>query len=411
MLNDIIKYCCLSICLGCMSPFVFAGTTEHVALPQNPTEQQQLDAGAMILSYVQNSGVSKISLDAGTYLLRQSPVVNGRELTIEGVVDANGIPQTVLQYSGTRNDYVNNGNGTYTRDETNSLLAVFQADPVNKLGMWQALKKVDTTALVASTPGSFALIAQKLTVNPYANADPTQCLQIPYANFGIMAQYGQVIVRNIHIRGARSSGAYGYAGIVELYDCLLMHNGWNGLDTTRKSSVRCERTAGIGNGNDGFGVHVDGVGTFINCYASNNGDDGFSPHDMGQMRLVQCVSTFNADRGIVAVGDANFSVESCHLYHNGGQNISFEQNARGYIWDVVADTPGANQPNARVISEAKINTYRLVDRNAQDVVPALSGCGKVIAGIADIPVDISALAITNLTPQWIQHTTYFQANQ
>lgn len=411
MRDKFFKYSLLCICACLMSHRSYAGTTVHVALPVNATQQQQIDAGKQFNNHVKNAGVSKITLDAGVYILKGSPILTGRELTIQGVADVNGVPQSILQCSLPRNDYVTNADGTYTRDQSSSLLAVFQSDPANPMGLWQSLTKVSTKQEVASTPGSFVYINQQVTVNPIAGADPTQTIQIPYASFGIMASYGQVIVKNVHIRGARSSGAYGFAGIVELYDCLLMHNGWNGLDTTRKSSVRCERTAGIGNGNDGFGLHVDGVGTFINCYASNNNDDGFSPHDIGQMRLLNCVSQNNADRGIVAVGAANLCVESCHLFGNGGQNISFEQNARGYLWDVIADTPGDNQPNARVLSDAKVSLYRVVDRSGQAVVPQVSGCGKVITSQSEVPVDMTALSITTLMPQWIQMTPFFQANQ
>tara|TARA_B100000683_G_C12464276_1_gene545338 strand:- start:156 stop:1352 length:1197 start_codon:yes stop_codon:yes gene_type:complete len=387
-----------------------AGTTVHVSLPANATKQQQIDAGAQLISKAYDANVSKITLDAGIYRMRQSSVVTGRELTIEGSVDAAGVPQSVMLCSDTRNDYSNNGDGTYTRSESANMLALFQSDPANLLSIWQKLDKKETAAEVAASDGTFAQVDGQLIVHPFNDADPSQVIQVPYASFGVMAQYGQVIVKQVHIRGARSSAAYGYAGVVELYDSLLMHNGWNGLDTTRKSSVRCERVAGIGNGNDGFGLHVDGVGTFINCYAANNADDGFSPHDVGQMRLIECVSQFNADRGIVAVGTANLTVDRCHLYSNGGQNISFEGNACGYLWDVIADTPGENQPNMRLITESRCNTYRVVDRNGQAVVPAINGCAKEIASPAQVSVDLADLAVPNLVPQWIQQSEYFQTN-
>jgi hypothetical protein len=246
----------------------------------------------------------------------------------------------VLQFSSLCDGYQKTADNTYTLPQTAELIALFQSDPKMPQGRWRRLLLLKDVAQITTTPGSFHWAAGMLTVHPYDNADPALTIEIPDVRMGILAAYGHVIASNLHIRGTRNTGTYGFSGILQLTDCLLSENGWNGVDTSRQSSVLYKRIASVNNGNDGYGVHRLGVGTFTQCYAAHNGDDGFSPHEEGIMRLTDCVSEHNADRGTVAVQGSMMTLKRCQLYHNGGQNLSLEAGAEGVMQQVIADTSG-----------------------------------------------------------------------
>jgi hypothetical protein len=381
----------------------YAGQTVQVALPDNPTAQQQLAAGQQIVAAANDINVSRIEIGPGVYHFNEGLKVSGHQVEIVGTLDVAG-PTTVLQFSSLCDGYQKTADNTYTLPQTAELIALFQSDPKMPQGRWRRLLLLKDVAQITTTPGSFHWAAGMLTVHPYDNADPALTIEIPDVRMGILAAYGHVIASNLHIRGTRNTGTYGFSGILQLTDCLLSENGWNGVDTSRQSSVLYKRIASVNNGNDGYGVHRLGVGTFTQCYAAHNGDDGFSPHEEGIMRLTDCVSEHNADRGTVAVQGSMMTLKRCQLYHNGGQNLSLEAGAEGVMQQVIADTSGTPdkaQPNIRVLNDSSLLMYQVFDRSGQPVKPALYGNATTSQVDTDTATfDVQLLSYQKLLPEW-----------
>lgn len=398
---------CLALLL--VSNVSLAGETVKINLPDNPTAQQQLDAGKQIVAAANNAKVSRIELGPGVYLFIEGIKVSGRQLEIVGTLADTG-PVTVLQFATPKNGYQKAADNTYTLKQDRELIALFQSNPSSPDTPWRRLTLLKDVSQVASTAGSFHSDQNTLTVKPFDNADPSSCIQIPDAHMGILAAYGHVIASNLHLRGARNTGTYAYSGILQLTDCLLSENGWNGLDTTRQSSVLCERVAGVNNGNDAFGVHRLGIGTFTQCYGAHNVDDGFSPHEGGIMRLTNCVSEYNDDRGAVAVQGSLMTLTRCHLYHNGGQNLSLEAGAEGVMQQVIADTSGTAekaQPNIRVLNDCSLIVSQVTDRSGQPVEPTVYGNAVVHKTDAPTsPSDVQNLSYQQLLPKWFFASTF-----
>ena len=387
----------------------FAGLTVHIALPDNATAQQQLAAGSKIVASARDSKVSRIEVGPGVYLFKEGIKVSDRQLEIAGTLTDAG-PATIFQFATPKSGYEKSGEKVFTLKQPRELIALFEADSNAVNQSWKSLKRVENVEQVAATPGTYHSSNDTITLRPFTNADPSTNIMIPDAHMGILAAYGHVIASNIHIRGARNTGVYGFAGIIQLTDCLLSENGWNGLDTTRQSSINCTRVAGVNNGNDAFGVHRLGIGSFSNCYAAHNGDDGFSPHEEGIMRLTECVSEHNADRGVVAVHGSLLTLTRCQLYHNGGQNVSLEGGAQGILQHVIADTSGTtekSQPNMRVLNDSHLLINQVLDRKNVPVEPILYGTGKCDHVPADTAhFEPATLAYDKLLPQWFLSSTF-----
>lgn len=385
------------------SQATLAGQTVQINLPQNATPQQQLDTGKQILTAVRDKKISRIELGPGVYHFNEGIKLAGRQLEIVGTLSDTG-SATVLEFSTPKTGYQKVAADTYTLPQSRDLIALFQANLQSSNTSWRQLQLLKDVTQVSATPGSFHWDNGTLTVHPLDHADPAKTIEIPDAHMGILASFGHVIASNLHIRGARNTGTYAYSGILQLTDCILSENGWNGLDTTRQSSVRCERVAGINNGNDAFGLHRLGIGTFNQCYGARNGDDGFSPHEGGIMRLTDCVSEHNADRGAVAVQGSMMTLRRCHLYHNGGQNMSLEAGAQGVMQQVIADTygtPAKAQPNVRVLNDCSLLMHQVTDRAGQPVEPAVYGNAKANQVPFDAArFDVKTLAYEQLLPQW-----------
>lgn len=391
-----------------VSSLAVAGETVKISLPDNATAQQQLDAGKQIVAAARDARVSRIELGPGVYHFNEGIKVTGKQLDIVGTL-ADAGPTTVLQFASLKAGYTQTADNTWTRKQDRELIALFESDPKHPEARWRRLQRLKDVKQIATKAGSFHWAAGTLTVHPFDDADPTQTIQIPDAHMGILAAYGHVIASNLHIRGARNAGTYGYSGILQLTDCLLSENGWNGLDTTRQSSVYCERTAGINNGNDAFGVHRMGIGTFTQCYGGRNGDDGFSPHKGGIMRLTDCVSEYNEDRGTVAVHGSMMTLRRCQLYHNGGQNLSLEGDADGVMQQVISDTSGTPQkaqPNLRVLNGCSLMMVDVYDRNGKPVKPAEYGNVQVHHAPDTSGFDDNALSYAKLLPAWMLKSSF-----
>ncbi len=387
----------------------FAGSTVQISLPDNATADQQLAAGSKIVAIARDGKVSRIEVGPGVYLFKEGIKVSDRQLEIVGTLADHG-PATIFQFATPKTGYEKSGEKVYTLKQPRELIALFEADAKDLNLAWKSLTRVKEVSQVASTPGTYHSSNDTITVHPFADVDPSSSIMIPDAHMGILAAYGHVIASNIHIRGARNTGVYGYSGIIQLTDCLLSENGWNGLDTTRQSSVNCTRVAGVNNGNDAFGVHRMGIGSFTNCYAAHNGDDGFSPHEEGIMRLTDCVSEHNADRGVVAVQGAMLTLTRGQLYHNAGQNVSLEGGAQGILQYVISDTSGTaekSQPNMRVLNDCHLLINQVFDRSNAPVEPKLYGTGKYDQVSADTAhFDAATLAYDKLLPKWFFSSTF-----
>jgi hypothetical protein len=406
------KYLCFQVVLTlflALDGNVFAGSTVKISLPDNPTVTQRMEMGTKIILAAHDANVSRIEVGPGVFLFGEGIKLSNRQLEIVGTLTGTG-PATVFQFATPKSGYEKTGENVYTLKQPRELIALFQADPQSVEKKWRALNRVKEVGDVALVAGTYHCTNDTLTVHPFDNADPAACIMIPDAHMGILASYGHVIASNIHIRGARNAGVYAYSGILQITDCLLSENGWNGLDTTRQSSVNCSRVAGVNNGNDAFGVHRAGIGTFTQCYGARNGDDGFSPHEEGIMRLVDCVSEHNADRGVVAVQGSQLSLNRCQLYHNGGQNASLEAGAEGILQFVISDTSGTTekaQPNIRVLNDSHLLMNQVFDRKNAPAEATLYGTGQCDEVPADSAhFDAGKLAYDKLLPKWFFCSTF-----
>ncbi len=285
---------------------------------------------------------------------------------------------SVLWDDWVRDEEATKGKVLYQREASEEPPVLWQNEPVDALGMWSKLKKVETRAECVDEAGTWMFEDGRVTVHPLDGGDPGSTIEWPKNQFGLMAMFGELELENIHVRGAVVNGVNVYVGRLLATDCVMANNGFNGIGGTRGCGIRAVRCYGLSNNNDGFGLHNNAFGQFIDCVAKNNGDDGFSPHENCVMILRGCLSQGNMDRGVVAIEGATLIIEDSKIYDNGGQNFSLEgKDTRGYVDHVIAQNAGPEQPNARVINGAKLLMHAFEDKTGHPVQPVTPGHGVV----------------------------------